>query len=245
MGLEQHGRFNRSHVDHPRVQLEWIDRFLHRPDDLFVPVQYVLLDGFRGRAYLDTHLVGGLDTMTVRAHRHIVRATLALVLATLLTGAAAPALGADAAPPDVRNAYSDQALEDLRASKENTVDVGDMDDAGVPDFSSAVFNKDVDLGHALTKVPPTAYLINDAPSAQWLSLDDGVVSALNAVATLEVPSPMPVAELAPIVSERYEEAVRDAEGGDDAVGGGGPIADRRPWHYGLDMQRREQSRTST
>ncbi|MBD3943601.1 hypothetical protein IF188_18065 [Microbacterium sp. NEAU-LLC] len=231
--------------------------------------------------------------MTRRADRNGVRAVFAVALALLLSGYAAPALADDSTPPDVRDAYSTKALDNLRASNGGTKDAGNMGDAGVPDFSSAArfgdphqisvwsaeliagdakapavtatdewlasvlaadgevlgtyrvwrpsaaaraemagFNNDVELGRALSALPSDAVLVNDAPSAQWLSLDDGVVSALNQVAAVEVPSPMPVSELAPIVAKRYAQAIADAEGHDDAVGGGGSTGVHRPWYDG-------------
>jgi hypothetical protein len=97
----------------------------------------------------------------------------------------------------------------------------------------AGYNNDLELARAIVAMPADAILVNDAPSGEWLSIEDSTVSALNQVATFEVPSPMSVADYTPIISERYAAAVADAADRDGAVGGGGPREDRRPWDSGM------------
>lgn len=234
--------------------------------------------------------------MSTRSRRATFPALAALALTAFLAGMSTSAYADDTVPPDVQDAYSQQAIDYLRTSSEGTVDVGNIGDSEVPDFSSAArfgtpheiyswssgmiagdtkvdpvaasgewlapiltetgdvlgtyrvwrpsegakaemagYNNDVDLGRQLGTLSATARLVNDAPSAEWLSLDRGTVSALNQTATVEVPYPVPVAELTPIVAKRYAQAIEDAKGRDDAVGGGGPRDDQRPWYYGMNL----------
>lgn len=228
--------------------------------------------------------------MTAMRFSYSLLVTVAALAVTV--GMASPAAADEAVPGDVVAAYSDRAIDALRVSGDDSVDV---DKSEVPDFSAASrfgephqvflwssasiagdsaatavepleewvapiltehgdvlgtyrvwrerpksaaelagFDNDIELARALESLSAGAILVSDPPSGAWLSLEDGIVSPLNDLATVEVPYPSPVEEVTALVAKRYAAAIAQAGGESDSMGGGAPLTDRRPWHYGIE-----------
>ncbi|MGC0370555.1 hypothetical protein [Microbacterium sp. SLBN-111] len=74
----------------------------------------------------------------------------------------------------------------------------------------AGYNDDDDLARALDGLDDRATLVSDPTIDAWYAVRDGVVTALNASASREVPSPASVDEMRGVVSTRYAEAIAGA-----------------------------------
>ncbi len=75
----------------------------------------------------------------------------------------------------------------------------------------AGYDGDIELASALQKIDPQSALVSDPTIGAWYALSEGTVTALNQSAAREVPSAMPIDEVAGLVSARYAEAITKSQ----------------------------------
>lgn len=97
----------------------------------------------------------------------------------------------------------------------------------------AGYNADSETAREIQKTAHSAVIISDPSIGGWYSLSGGQLNALNRQAAIEVPYPEALESVAPIISKRHNEMIRQSKHEDSA--GGATIIDRRPWFYGLDL----------
>ena len=90
------------------------------------------------------------------------------------------------------------------------------------------FDNDHELGTALNGAPEGVQLVMDPTIGGWYFIKDGMVTALNSQAAVEIPRPVTLEEFRPIVAQRYAEAIEASQGTPGSAGGGGLNA---PWWY--------------
>lgn len=83
----------------------------------------------------------------------------------------------------------------------------------------AGYAPDAESAAAIHGMAASATLIDDPPIAGWFSLEDGRLTALNEHAEADVPHPAALESVAPIISERHDEMVRQAAAVDDLAAG--------------------------
>ncbi len=71
----------------------------------------------------------------------------------------------------------------------------------------AGYNNDVELARNLASMPSEAYLVHEAPTESWFGVEDGIVSPLGQLAAREVPEPISVERLTPIIAKRSADAM--------------------------------------
>lgn len=97
----------------------------------------------------------------------------------------------------------------------------------------AGYDSDAEAAGALARLDPSTTLVSDPSIGAWYGLQDGTLSALNKLGQVELPYPEQLDAIAPIISERHDEMLRQSAGHEDSAGGS-TVIDRRPWFYDLD-----------
>jgi hypothetical protein len=86
------------------------------------------------------------------------------------------------------------------------------------------FDGNIPLATALAGVAEDETLVADESGGAWFAIDGDTVRPVNAQALIELPQPAPLSDLRRVVAARVAQAIADADGMSDAVGGGGPVA---------------------